>query len=525
MSAPLRSLLLGFSVEVKGEERLDAMDKKVSGIVSGVQRLGTALAGVFLVKQLTGFISDTIDAGSALKLTSERLGVTVDELERYRYATDQNGVSTENADRALQMFNRQLGESEIGSKAATKGIGQLGGGMTAAQLSALPLQDLLAKIADKFQGMTDKSAKTQLAMKLFGRQGAALIPMLDQGAEGMKKWNDEFDALGGGIGGDLATKMLDAERETKKLTFAWNVLKTRLVGDVLPGITKFVRLLTQAALGLEWLQKHTYFAQTALIALGAAAVVAFAPFLISIAPVLALFTSLYLIFDDIFTLFSGGDSTIGAFLNSLLGKDGASALIKQIKADFYAFVDWLKGDGLERVKEFGKGLQAQFEAAKPVLKELLDGVIQLLHLIDGISGATRNPNVLPGTGIRLVPRPEPQGPQGPGFPGLSGDNNATNLALEEEQRRKHPFLYRLADALTPAPPPRLPKTDTFRVDLDQSGDDAEHSFRQWPYAPTPPTVVNITNLNVQGQPGSTGGLDTAISDQVEQVKNGAPVTP
>lgn len=526
MTTPLRSLLLGFGIDVSGKGKLDAVDGTVDSILKKVTQLGAGLASVFIVKQIAGFITDTIDAGSALKLTSERLGVTVDELERYRFATNQNGISTENADRALQMFNRQLGESELGSKAATKGIAQLGSGMSAAQLSALPLQDLLGQIADKFAGMTDKSAKTQLAMKLFGRAGAALIPMLDQGAAGMKQLNDEFDALGGGIGGDLATKMLDAQRETKKLDFVWGVLKARLVGDILPGVTKFVLLLAKVATGLEWLQKHTYIAQTALIALGAAALVAFAPFLIAMAPVLALFTSLYLVFDDIYTLFAGGDSVIGAFLNNILGKDGASKLIRTIKEDFYAFVDWLKGDGLAGVAAFGRGLRGEFLSVRPILEDLLHKIQEVLSFIGRITG------VKPPGGA-LTPGEQKAVEQ------ITGDEKASTADLLKQQEDKHPvanFFTDLASRLgvnvngetLPDGFKAVPRITPSTIPLpNASYEPGQSSNADASYDPNSSQgpKVHIENLHVTVAPGSSGTVDDAIHEQVQSVQNSSPVVP
>ena len=127
MSSPLRSLLVGWEIEVSGAEKLDKVEGSLDSIMTKLRRVATSLASVFVIKQMANFITDQIDAGAALSLTAEKLGITTDELERYRYAAGMSGVDTQAAERALMMFNRQLGEAEIGTKAAGKGIGELGG--------------------------------------------------------------------------------------------------------------------------------------------------------------------------------------------------------------------------------------------------------------------------------------------------------------------------------------------------------------------------------------------------------------
>ena len=49
--------------------------------------------------------------------------------------------------------------------------------------------DLFLDIAQKFSKMEDGAAKTALAIRLFGRAGAELIPLLNQGRD----WHKSID--------------------------------------------------------------------------------------------------------------------------------------------------------------------------------------------------------------------------------------------------------------------------------------------------------------------------------------------
>ncbi|WP_338531650.1 hypothetical protein [Nitratireductor thuwali] len=54
----------------------------------------------------------------------------------------------------------------------------------------------MTEVAGKFVQMEDSAEKTALAVALFGRAGASLIPMLNQGADGIRSMMAEADQLG-----------------------------------------------------------------------------------------------------------------------------------------------------------------------------------------------------------------------------------------------------------------------------------------------------------------------------------------
>ena len=55
---------------------------------------------------------------------------------------------------------------------------------------------MVGEVSDKFKGFKDDANKTALAIALFGKSGADLIPFLNQGGKEIKKMADEAKALG-----------------------------------------------------------------------------------------------------------------------------------------------------------------------------------------------------------------------------------------------------------------------------------------------------------------------------------------
>lgn len=385
--SPLRELLVGFGIDVQGKEKLDGVDSKIDSIIGKFRTMGRAAAAAFAFKEIASFISDTIEMGRTLGLTADKLDVSVEDLERFRYAAQMSGVDTEAADMALMRFNRTLGEAKAGSKKSAAAIAEVAGGLSETQLASLSLPDLMGRVADKFKGITDKGERAQLAMKLFGRRGADLIPLLDKGSEKLVEFSKEFDELGGGVGKQFTKDALEAGNAMRRLSFAWDVAKAKLVTGIIPWIKTLSGVLIEGAKLMQELGKRTYVAKTSLIALGAAAAVALAPFLLSILPIVAAMGALYLAFDDIFTLFEGGDSYSGDLLDKLFGPGGAKAFVKAVKEawqsvkeavrsayEYLQTVDlsaaWKKG--LEGLHLYGDAIHAIWVELKGIVAMLAD---------------------------------------------------------------------------------------------------------------------------------------------------------
>lgn len=76
---------------------------------------------------------------------------------------------------------------------------------------------MLGDVAELFSLLPDGANKTALAVKLFGRSGAELIPLLNQGKEGLA----EFDKLASDLG-------LTLDKETGKAAEDFNDNLTKL---------------------------------------------------------------------------------------------------------------------------------------------------------------------------------------------------------------------------------------------------------------------------------------------------------
>lgn len=138
-----------------------------------------------------------IDAADDLSKAAQKAGVTTEALSRLKYAADFSDVSLEQLSGGLQKLSKNMADvaSGKGGSAATA-FSALGIAVKETDGTLRASDEVLADVAERFSHLQDGSTKTALAIQLFGRAGADLIPLLNEGKDGLAAMADESDRLG-----------------------------------------------------------------------------------------------------------------------------------------------------------------------------------------------------------------------------------------------------------------------------------------------------------------------------------------
>src|SRR5690606_24100335 len=196
----------------RAEKALDKFQKRAvqmgAAVGAAVVAAGTALA--VMVKQSINSMDD-------LTKLAQSVGTTTEELSALTYAADLSGVSQDNLGTALTRLTKNASDAAQGIGEAQKGFNALGISVKDAEGNLKSSDQLLQEVAGKFAQFEDGANKTALAVNLFGKSGADLIPLLNAGAEGIQDMKDEAEELG-----------LTFDQKTGKAAEAFNDNLTRL---------------------------------------------------------------------------------------------------------------------------------------------------------------------------------------------------------------------------------------------------------------------------------------------------------
>lgn len=227
------SLTLESSQFVVGlKKSVDQAAKSGMAIEQHLNRARTAATGfigIIAGSQLVAAAQRALDYASGLGEIAQQLGVTTAELQEYRYAASQAGVSQEQMDAGLAKLTRTIGEAKAGSKAQVATFKELGVAIEDANGRVYTAGEVIPKIADALAKVEDPATRARLEIDLFGKAGQKLDTLLSGGSNAVNNLRDAAHKLGLVLSEDQIQK---ADDTADKLASLKQVLEARIAGAV-----------------------------------------------------------------------------------------------------------------------------------------------------------------------------------------------------------------------------------------------------------------------------------------------------
>ena len=136
----------------------------------------TLLIGTAMLSPLILSVKVFSDWGDSFDKMSARTGMTVESLSELSFAAQQSGTELETVERGVKTMQKNIGEAAGGSKSATETLDKLG--LTLDDLQGFSPDEQFNKIAAALNKISDPTTRAATAMKIFGKSGAMLLPMI-----------------------------------------------------------------------------------------------------------------------------------------------------------------------------------------------------------------------------------------------------------------------------------------------------------------------------------------------------------
>jgi hypothetical protein len=209
-------------------------EKSFKAIKSSAQGLAAGLGVYLSARMFVDWIQASIDASAAIYNLSQKTGIATDSLSKLQYAAKVNDVAAEEFGSSLIKLNKAIAEAAAGTGDAKNAFDAMKISVKDAQGNIKGTDVLLGEIANRFASYEDGANKSALAIALFGRSGAALIPMLNEGKVGLDAMGKELERLGGVILPDAAKRADEFKDNLDKLKVSFNSTGIEIGNMVLP---------------------------------------------------------------------------------------------------------------------------------------------------------------------------------------------------------------------------------------------------------------------------------------------------
>jgi len=230
----------------KAQHQLDKFNKHAgstaANIGKGLVTAATAAAGAFAYMTY-----HAIENAEKLHELAEITGISTEGLSQLTYAAKLSGLGSEELVKGLTKLSKAAFGVANSGDVAGSAFGQLGVQVMNANGTIRPTQDLLLDIAERFSHLQDGAAKTGLAMALFGKAGAGLIPFLNQGKDGLAQMTAEANQFGLTVSGDAAAAADVFHDNLVRVKAAQEGMANQLAQQLLPMLSAMSEQFVSAA--------------------------------------------------------------------------------------------------------------------------------------------------------------------------------------------------------------------------------------------------------------------------------------
>lgn len=388
------SVVLGFDGTQfeAGAKRAQAVMGRFGSVVGTAATVAGAAITAFAVGTAMSLRSYQGEIDKLSKM-SQKIGIPTEELSRLKHVAELSDVSLEQLATGIKKFSKEMSEMAT----ATTGTGAralrtMGISIKDANGNLKATDVLLGEVADKFASYEDGAHKTALAMAVFGKSGADLIPMLNGGSKAMREAKKEAEDLGIVISTQLGKDTEHFNDNLTRLMRLKDAWLNKINEMVLPGLIALTDKMVASG------KEAKGFSDT-VVALGIGAKV-----------VGSIALAVAAVFQGLASSVVNLTRAIGAFFSGewkKAGEHAAAALVNplnMVTADLFAQLDALWEKNGKAANGWGATVSEAAKKPAPALAAAVDKVKEFTRGLQEKSAAMLLEQQLIGQGIAAQTR-------------------------------------------------------------------------------------------------------------------------
>jgi hypothetical protein len=230
------------SLKADADEAKATISSMSASMTSALETVSTILGTLGVAMAATGIVEmgkKAIDSGDQLLIFSQRTGIAVEQLHGLEFAAKLNGSSLESVSTAVKKLSTYLFEAESGGKAQQQMLQMLG-------ITAKEPMDAMYQLSDAISKMTSHTDQSAVMVKILGKAGSDLIPVLMSGGEGLKSMVDEGNKLNP-VTQQFAENANQLNDDLDRLKELSSATGRKMVEDLLPAGSKLIETFIAAS--------------------------------------------------------------------------------------------------------------------------------------------------------------------------------------------------------------------------------------------------------------------------------------
>lgn len=227
---------------IKLENATKGAENLSKGLEKAAQKTAVlSAAAVGAIAGINKFAKDAVSAGDTIQTTADQYNLSAEAIQKWNYIALQSDVPAEQLYKSMTKARDAIGTALAGGTSTAKtALESLIGDLTKIPTDT---EGAFNSVIMALAGVEDSTMQAYYANEIFGeRISVSLIPLLNQGADGLAELKKEFEAVGY-LTNEQVRSLADYDNELNKVNTRIETAKTQLGLALLPILDQFVTLL------------------------------------------------------------------------------------------------------------------------------------------------------------------------------------------------------------------------------------------------------------------------------------------
>lgn len=225
-------------------DNFEKKTEKASMSLGSFAKKAIAIGGTFLLaKAGVDKFTQQFEKLDRFAKLSDALQVSPEFIRGLDFAATQTGESFERISDAVKEFNLRMGEAKRGTGPAIEGLDILG--LKVEQFANMKPEEAFIKVTDAISKIEDPQLKIFAAGELFGGAGEELLNFINQGEEGIRKFIEASNELGGPIDREELRRIEEANQAIDRMGRAWEGIIQQLAIAFAPAMEMVAGAMTE----------------------------------------------------------------------------------------------------------------------------------------------------------------------------------------------------------------------------------------------------------------------------------------
>lgn len=242
-------------------QSVGADQKKMQGMsaktADGFKKAGKAMtiAGAAIVATMGLMVKKYVKAGDEVHKMSLRTGFATKTLSELSYAAEISGADIGVLEKGVKKMSKTIVDANDGMTTYQRAFDRIG--VSYKDLIDLSPEQQFEKLAVAIAGVENPTVRAAAAQDIFGRAGTQLLPLFNEGVEGMEALRAKAHDLGIVFDQEAANKAARLADAQTTLKTAMSGLSITIADNIVPVLSKLVEGLSNiVAKFTEWSKAH-----------------------------------------------------------------------------------------------------------------------------------------------------------------------------------------------------------------------------------------------------------------------------